>query len=76
MATRIETYVPKTTSEQPRRRGVCWSSWAVVVTCLAGQFWVVTSIPAPGRDVLLLLSIVVEYAAIGWCENQSAWRDL
>jgi hypothetical protein len=46
------------------------------VTCLAGQFWVVTAVPAPGRAVLLLLSIVVEYAAIGWCENQSAWREL
>ncbi len=76
MATQIEAYVLKTTKARPSRRGICWSSWAAAAVTLVGQLWVVTSVPVPGRAVLLLLSIVVEYAAIWWCESRSAWRDL
>ena len=76
MATQIETYVPKTAHARPSRRRICWSSWVVAAVTLVGQLWVVTSVPAPGRAVLLLLSIVVEYAAFWWCESRSAWRDL
>ncbi len=76
MATRIEIYTPKSGQAATRRRGWVWSSWLVVLVCLVAQLWIVANVSEAGRTPLLALSVVLEYGAIMWCENQAACRDL
>ena len=76
MATRIDIYTPKSGGAPTRRRGWGWSSWLVVLLCLAAQLWIVANVSESGRPPLLALSVVLEYGAIMWCENRAACRDL